>query len=39
MKARTKNFERNEKILEQKNLGRTLKSIGDEFGLSKHKLD
>jgi hypothetical protein len=30
----TKNFERNEKILEQRNLGRTLKSIGDEFGLS-----
>ena len=34
MKAPTENLERNKKILEQRNLGRTLKSIGDEFGLS-----
>jgi hypothetical protein len=38
MKAPTKNLERNEKILEQRNLGRTLKSIGDEFGLSKDRI-
>jgi hypothetical protein len=38
MKAPTENFERNEKILEQRNLGRTLKSIGDEFGLSKDRI-
>ena len=36
--APTKNFERNEKILEQRNLGRTLKSIGDEFGLSPERI-
>jgi hypothetical protein len=38
MKAPTENFERNEKILEQRNLGRTLKSIGDEFGLSQDRI-
>ena len=38
MKAPTENLERNEKILEQRNLGRTLKLIGDEFGLSKDRI-
>ena len=38
MKAPNENFERNEKILEQRNLGRTLKSIGDEFGLSRTQI-
>jgi hypothetical protein len=38
MKAPTENFERNEKILEQRKLGRTLKSIGDEFGLSQDRI-
>ena len=37
MKALHKNFERNEKILEQKNLGGTYKSIGLEFGLSREQ--
>ena len=38
MKALHKNWERNERIYEQKKLGRTLKSIGDEFGLSSERI-
>jgi len=38
MKALHKNSERNEKIYEQRKLGRTLKSIGDEFGLSSERI-
>jgi len=34
MKVKNKNFERNEKIYEQRKLGKTYKSIGLEFGLS-----
>ena len=38
MKALHKNSERNERIYEQRKLGRTLKSIGDEFGLSSERI-